>query len=281
VSKSIPTTIYDARHRASNLADLDDCGFTLVRAPLPENLDLTNAELIQQQYLPCLQDYFVHHLGATAVFPAPAATFVLRRSSTKRDDGVTVGSSIPEGLNTTVPADKGDYAAAIGSVHADLSRDCPGVTMMREMAAEHGYGRFAVYNTWQPLVAVKRWPLAVCDASTVAAADLVVRPIVQAGRPENNNSVMNCMPPTPGEPQRWWFYPDMQPGEMLVFRSWDEQAGSWQRNGVLHSAFDDPASCDSEPARVSLETRFACFWAATCSRKPGTVPGSQVTNSNL
>merc|ERR1712190_134340 len=120
----------------------------------------------------------------------------------------------------------------------------------------------------RPLSEVHRWPLAVCDASSVANEDLYRRET-----PENNNTVANSYPENAvtGKHQ-WHYFPSMSPEELIVFKQWDEDMLMQQQNpGVLdhklrgvacqtlHSAFDLPAPTEAS-ARSSLEARFCCIW---------------------
>ena len=144
-------------------------------------------------------------------------------------------------------------------------------------------GRFVAINCWRPLTPVKRWPLALCDASSVAKQDVYRRET-----PENHNWVLNAFPPSSIDSgnsrhsgdvsqngnmtHRWVFYPDMLPQEMLIFKSWDEDVQQREREDggdgqsgqrskfTLHSAFDDNATTPKSPVRMSLEARFVLMY---------------------
>lgn len=80
------------------------------------------------------------------------------------------------------------------------------------------------HSIWKPLKGpVRDWPLALCDAKTIDAAnDLVVSDVVYQDHSEENYQVHY------NPKQRWLYLSDQQPSEMLVFRcadSLEEQVG--------------------------------------------------------
>ena len=260
----VNTIIHNARTtiKSSNaMANLNQKGFTLLTDPLDATINIKDPLHVRNQYFTHMQNLFTQHLGCSSVMPL---NFVFRKSSTLRDT-LSFGDSLPPGSGTgvVVSVNKAAYTGAIGNVHADFTADSVAIVMIREMMESDDTlrgGRFAIYNVWRPLEQVKRWPLAICDASTVdGEKDLVGRPT-----PENNNSVLNCLPPpmTSGGKNRhqWFYYPEMTANEILIFRSWDETNSKQYKKGTLHTAFDDPYSKDNDPARQSIEARFVCFW---------------------
>merc|ERR1712232_688512 len=58
---------------------------------------------------------------------------------------------------------------------------------------------------------------------------------------------------------RWVYYPEMNPGECLVFKQFDSSTDGRARM-ALHSAFDDPTSLASAPIRESMELRCIVFF---------------------
>merc|ERR1712232_548626 len=63
----------------------------------------------------------------------------------------------------------------------------------------------------------------------------------------------------PSSAHRWVYYPQMQPGECLVFKVFDSVEDGRARFS-LHSAFEDPASPTPAPARESIEFRCAVLF---------------------
>ena len=52
---------------------------------------------------------------------------------------------------------------------------------------------------------------------------------------------------------RWFYYPDMQPHEVLAFRLCDTADADLHM--TAHTAFDDPTSRPGSPKRMSYELR--------------------------
>ena len=117
--------------------------------------------------------------------------------------------------------------------------------------------RYCFLGMWRPLKTVKRDPLAVCDATSVAEDDYQVRQRVFSRTGiKSENYVMSHE----GERNRheWWWMSEMQPTEMVVFKGYDTGRGEigWR---CPHTAFKLPGS-GQEQARESIETRVVCFW---------------------
>jgi hypothetical protein len=119
--------------------------------------------------------------------------------------------------------------------------------------------RFAVYNVWWLASAPPQdRPLALCDANSVAAADLV------------NGSAMAY--DTRGEArefgsvalfrynprQQWYWYPELRSDRLLVFAGFDSDPG--YASLVPHTAFVNPACPPGTPTRESIECRCFALW---------------------
>jgi hypothetical protein len=118
--------------------------------------------------------------------------------------------------------------------------------------------RLVGYNVWRAFSPPPQdVPLAVCDARTVARADLLPADgVYDAGDPPWMELEAYIVHHNPAH--RWLYYRDMQPDEVLVFRSYDNLP-TW-RAGVPHSAFDDPTCPPGAAPRMSIEARvFAVY----------------------
>jgi len=254
---------------ASGLAEqLDTAGFALVTdAPVVSSglvqsgEDLQDPALVDSSYMSFHQEYFQRAFGCHRVVPL---FYCHRKSGTD--------SALPAGFTQNVPKTKGETTGAIANVHADYSDEAKLVEKFREMLeddSETKGGRFTLVNCWRPLTTVYRWPLAVCDATSVNDED----DLYSRATPENDNFVANAFPERALEGKhQWHYFPEQTPEELLVFKQWDEDAALRRKNSAvddcklrgvarqtLHSAFDLPAPPDA-PARWSLEARFACIW---------------------
>ncbi|CAI7659319.1 unnamed protein product [Penicillium palitans] len=76
--------------------------------------------------------------------------------------------------------------------------------------------RFQVITVWKPLsVPVRDWPLALCDASSIDPADFVPSDIIYP------NYVAENLMLHYSSNQTWYWLPDQQPDEVLVFKAVD------------------------------------------------------------
>ena len=108
--------------------------------------------------------------------------------------------------------------------------------------------RVAIVNLWRPIRAPAiDFPLAVCDARTVARRDLVASDLLfRERRGETYNVVYNPA-------HRWFYASDMRPDEVLLLKCFDS------RDDVArfapHTAFANPTAPADAPPRESIELR--------------------------
>lgn len=117
--------------------------------------------------------------------------------------------------------------------------------------------RFAFLGAWRPLKTVVKDPLAVCDATTVPAADYQVR--LREFSRTGIKSANYVMSHAAEEQQHEWYYmSEMQPDELVMFKGFDtkQDIAGWR---CPHTAFRVEA-CDEEAPRESIEARIVCFW---------------------
>jgi len=145
-------------------------------------------------------------------------------------------------------------------VHVDVSDATAAAFAERSCPAPHpaAMRRFAHYNIWRTFSPPPQdVPLAVCDARSVQAEDLVPADAVfdVPGRSEWSfeGLVVRFNPA-----HRWCYYPRMTRDEALVFKTHDSAAGEPRR--VPHSAFDDPSCPAPVPPRASIEMRAIAYW---------------------
>ena len=116
-------------------------------------------------------------------------------------------------------------------------------------------GRFQIINLWRPLVdPVEDYPLALCDARSLDPADLIDT-VRQAP-----NHVGKIQLAVHADAQRWFYFSEMRPPEVLVFKTFDSRDGGVNPCSI-HSAIrlaDAPAN--ARP-RESVETRAFVFYA--------------------
>lgn len=114
-------------------------------------------------------------------------------------------------------------------------------------------GRVQVVNLWRPINhPVRDAPLAVCDARSVAATDLVATDLVYPDRTGEIYSVK--FDPA----HRWHYVPEMRPDEALLIKCFDSETDGRARFAP-HSAFYVPDIPADTPPRESIELRTFIF----------------------
>ncbi len=114
--------------------------------------------------------------------------------------------------------------------------------------------RFAVVQVWRPIVGpVLKSPLGICDAGSIAPADNVLTDLQYQHR---KGEVMQI---TYNPDHRWFYFPDMERNEAMVFKCYDSLTDGRARFSA-HSAFDDPTTPADAPERQSIEMRTFAFF---------------------
>ena len=227
--------------------DLDREGFALV----PHKSSIVDFDRIQddpeidQCYIDEMADLLEQATGATR-------TFMLGRGKKRYGEGA---KDKLVGLSNAKPAryphaDNTD-ASATGLVElVDAFVDEIDLT---------AYSRYALYNMWRAVSAPPQdFPLAVCDAQSVAPEDEVIVTAITveqgAGEIRHDTTGYRYNPA-----HRWYYYRDMSPEEVLVFKAHDTDRRRSIR--VPHSAFTDPTCTPGVPTRASVEMRGLALFA--------------------
>jgi hypothetical protein len=113
---------------------------------------------------------------------------------------------------------------------------------------------FAFINVWRPVGhPAATWPLALCDARSLDEADLVATDIVF---PDRRGEIYGARL-SPG--QRWFYYPEMRPDEVLLIKCYDTRPGV--ARFMPHTAFENPLAPAGAPPRESIEFRTVAFFS--------------------
>jgi len=114
--------------------------------------------------------------------------------------------------------------------------------------------RFAIIQVWRAInQPIRSNPLAVADARSVAAEDLLIAErryphrIGQTYRLRYNPA------------HRWFYFPEMRRDEALVFKVYDSEKDGRARF-TPHTAIDDPSTPPGAPPRQSIEARTIAFF---------------------
>jgi len=234
----------DARTvRIENVRDLptapsiDREGFTLIphRSAVT---DFRDPQEIMRTHYPEIERLLLQLSGADRV--VVTAPGVLRFSEASPESGQ---------LNNSRPA---------RFIHIDISDATARSFSERSRPQDREVRRAIHFNVWRVLSPPPQdVPLAVCDARTLSAEDLVEADAVfdVPDRPEwSFEGLLVRYNPA----HRWCYFPDMTRDEALVFKTNDSQAG--QPHHVPHSAFNDPTCPPGGAPRTSIEMRAIAYW---------------------
>ena len=222
-------------------SDLDREGFALV----PHTSSIVDFDLIQddpdvdQRYIDEMADLLARVTGASR-------TFMLGRGKRRYGEGAKDKlAPLPNAKPARYPHADNTDSSATGLVEM-VGAFVDGIDLT-------AYSRYAMYNMWRAVSAPPQdFPLAVCDARTVAPQDEVT---VTAITLEKDSGAITH--DTTGylynRAHRWYYYRDMTPEEVLVFKAHDTDRSRSVR--VPHSAFTDPTCPAGVQTRASVEIR--------------------------
>ena len=161
-------------------------------------------------------------------------------------------------IRTAERAVERGYRAPVSMVHNDYT-ERSGPQRVRDLlpaaeAEERLRHRFVEINVWRPIRGpVEAWPLALADASSVAAKDVITCDLVYADR--TGEIYYGVYSPQ----HRWYYFPRMQRNEAILIKCYDSEKDGRARFS-LHTAFDDPTTRPDAPPRESIEVRTFAFF---------------------
>ena len=143
------------------------------------------------------------------------------------------------------------------SVHNDYTEGS-GPQRLREALPDEAEGllahRFAIIQVWRaidrPILAN---PLAIADARSLAAADLI------AAERRYPHRVGETYQVRYSRAHRWFYFPAMRRDEALVFKVYDS-ARDGRARFTAHTSFVDPTTPADAPPRQSIEARTFAFF---------------------
>jgi hypothetical protein len=232
----VPMHVTDARRQSSTL---DGAGFILV-AHRSAVTDFTDRAAVEALHRPEIIALVQEVSGADLVLVTSPG--ILRFSERAPQSGV---------LDNSRPA---------RFAHVDVSDATAALFAQRAAPSGRTLERFVHYNVWRALSAPPQdVPLAVCDARSVAAVDLIAADAVfdSPGKPEWSFEGLLL---AHAAAHRWHWFPDMQLDEALIFKTHDSDRR--RAHCVPHVAFDDESCPPHAAPRVSLEMRALALWFA-------------------
>jgi hypothetical protein len=182
-------------------------------------------------------------------------------AAVKRETGAARVFGMPMNVRVRRSDGKVDQAP-IGVSHSDFT---PGSALRRateilaRQAPDRQLGRFAAFNAWWLVTdGPQDRPLALCDATSIAPADLQLGQTRTVGpdRAPRNYGEVAFQRYSPR--QRWFWYPRLGPDRLLLFCGFD--SNSSRPSMVTHCAFTNPDCPPGTAPRVSVECRCLAFW---------------------
>jgi hypothetical protein len=114
--------------------------------------------------------------------------------------------------------------------------------------------RVAVIQVWRAInQPIQKAPLAICDAQSMTADDLIAAERRHADRVGEIYQISH------NPNHRWFYFPEMTRDEALVFKCYDSKTDGRARF-TAHGSFDDPTSRPDAPPRESIEARALVFF---------------------
>ncbi|MFT5181064.1 MAG: hypothetical protein ACI8S3_000942 [Alphaproteobacteria bacterium] len=114
--------------------------------------------------------------------------------------------------------------------------------------------RFAIIQVWRPIRnPIQSNPLAICDARTLSTDNLIASERRYPDRVGETYRI--SFDPN----QHWFYFPNMNRDEALVFKVFDS-ATDGRARFTPHTSFDDPTTPPGAPARESIEMRALVFF---------------------
>lgn len=225
-------TIRNARLSTKELS-LDKQGFELIAFPTC-SIDFYDDAQIKSLYYAEVEHRLKELLGATKVI---ISNHTVRSAA----------ASKPTTNRVTAPVLRAHNDYTINSAPQRVRELAPADA---EQLLRH---RFAGINVWRPIRGpVRRLPLALCDAQSVQMCDLVASDLMLRGRVSETYKV------TYNASHRWYYFPDMQPDEAIVFKCYDSDESL--ARFTPHAAFNDPTTAPDSPPRESIEVRAFAFF---------------------
>ena len=225
--------IHNGRPHAGEFV-LDREGFRFIRHDTKVG-EFYNEDEVRRIYYPEMEALVKAESGASRVV-------VFDHTLRTGDDALRAERKIRE----VVPRVHNDYTEWSGPQRVrDLLPDEADALLRR---------RFAIIQVWRPIRhPVESFPLAICDARTVSADNLIVSgaALSQSGRADLRHHLQS--------EQQWFWFPRMRREEAIVFKVYDSLKDGRAR-WTAHTAFDDPTSPPNARPRESIEIRTLAFF---------------------
>lgn len=228
-------TLTDSRALATTL---DGQGFALVEHVSAVE-DFADGDAVARVHSAEIERLIGDLTGADAVVVTGAG--VLRFAERSAQSGA---------LDNSRPARFAHVDVSDGAAAQFAERSCP--------ADDRAPRRIAHYNVWRAISpAPQDVPLALCDARSVAAGDLLAADAI-FDRDGVDVWSFEGLVVAHSPAHRWHWFSDLNRDEAIVFKTNDSDPA--HAHCVPHVAFDNPACPADAPPRASIEMRAIAYW---------------------
>jgi len=118
------------------------------------------------------------------------------------------------------------------------------------------FSRQVLFQTWRAITDPPQdAPLTLCDGRSVAPSDII--PMDFHGPKGTRNELVRSRACRHNAAHRWFYFPDMTPDEVLVFKGFDSAVP--EARNAMHTAFQDNSRPNAVP-RGSIECRFIALY---------------------
>lgn len=256
VFPAIPSRMPVQMHNARVLAvpaELEKQGFELHHHPTAVH-DFENDDEVVKTYYDEMRDL---------VKKATGAQHVLIFDHTLRSTGSANVSSLEGKVASTVSTVHADYTETGGPLRlSQLAKDgVNSLELKRQLSEEEmlkyvANRRYAIVNVWRGITdePVQQMPLACCDVRSVREEDRIMYYLKFPDRTGENYLLKTDS----SLQHKWYYYPEMIKDECLLFKTFDSKSNA--SRFCFHTAFEDPKTRESAPARKSIEVRCMAFF---------------------
>ncbi len=213
-------------------------GFQIVTAPT--TVDLFDVAAVKADFFAECRTVLKH---VTDCFEVRGGSFEYRNGF--------AGVTGERGVKLTPNGSGGGYAMGI---HSDMCAAVEGA--FKRIVPDNRH--FQSLNLWRsadPHHHIEMMPLALCDMGSVDPRDIVFGDGMNTGNIEQYTKVVD-QKIVYADTQTWYYFPNMSPDEMLLFRQYDTREEALNRRTVFHTAVVDPTTRDDAPMRSTIEVRM-------------------------
>ncbi|MCY3884691.1 MAG: CmcJ/NvfI family oxidoreductase [Gammaproteobacteria bacterium] len=119
----------------------------------------------------------------------------------------------------------------------------------------------AMFNLWRSIDLennIQVMPLAVLDMTSLEPEDIIAADAWGGASAQQQHLVSLRL--AFNEDHRWYYYPDMKPNELLIFKQYDTRAEDPCLRQVYHGAIHNPYAPEDAPLRHTIEVRVLALF---------------------